>query len=235
MAAALAYSDNVYAVKTHLFLGEETLVETMKTVGLEEELEAIPSLALGSKEINMLDYAVAYNTLASGGFKQDVYLIDRVEDLHGNVLYQHKQKRELVLNTNYLYILNEMMSNTYNEDFISYNSPTALSIKNKLTKKYAIKSGSTNNDYWLVGYNPDVMMMVWTGEDNNKEVESNYSKITKNIWADTMESILEGKEETWYDQPQNVDAVYLDAVTGEYTTQDNGSLFYFLKGTEPVN
>ena len=235
MAAALAYSDNVYAVKTHLFLGEETLVETMKTVGLEEELEAIPSLALGSKEINMLDYAVAYNTLASGGFKQDVYLIDRVEDLHGNVLYQHKQKRELVLNTNYLYILNEMMSNTYNEDFISYNSPTALSIKNKLTKKYAIKSGSTNNDYWLVGYNPDVMMMVWTGDDDNKDVESNYSKITKNIWADTVESILEGKEETWYNQPQNVDAVYLDAVTGQYTTQDNGSLFYFLKGTEPVN
>ena len=110
-----------------------------------------------------------------------------------------------------------------------------ISRLNKLTKKYAIKSGSTNNDYWLVGYNPDVMMMVWTGEDNNKDVESNYSKITKNIWADTVESILEGKEETWYDQPQNVDAVYLDAVTGEYTTQDNGSLFYFLKGTEPVN
>lgn len=235
MAAALAYSDNVYAVKTHLFLGEETLVETMKTVGLQEELEAIPSLALGSKEINMLDYAVAYNTLASGGYKQDVYLIDRVEDLNGNVLYQHRQKRELVLNTNYLYILNEMMSNTYNEDFISYNSPTALSIKNKLTKKYAIKSGSTNNDYWLVGYNPDIMMMVWTGEDNNQEVESNYSKITKNIWADTVERILEGNEETWYTQPQNVDAVYLDPLTGQYTTEENGSLFYFLKGTEPVN
>ena len=235
MAAALAYSDNVFAVKTHLFLGEETLVETMKNVGLKQKLNAIPSLALGSQEINMLDYAGAYNTLASGGYKQDVYLIERVEDLNGNVLYQHKKKREMVLNTNYLYILNEMMSNTYNPEFISYNSPTALSISNKLTKKYAIKSGSTNNDYWLIGYNPDILMMVWTGEDNNLKVESNYSKISKNIWADTVENILKDKEDNWYTQPQNVDALYLDPVTGKYTDDSNGSLFYFLKGTEPVN
>jgi len=235
MAAALAYSDNVYAVKTHLFLGEEKLVETMKNVGLKENLEAIPSLALGSKEINMLDYAEAYNTLASGGYNQDIYFIERVEDLQGNVLYQHKKKRELVLNTNYLYILNEMMSNTYNADFISYNSPTALSIKEKLTKKYAIKSGSTNNDYWLVGYNPDLLTLVWTGNDNNEKVESLYSSITKNIWADTVENILKNTTKNWYVKPQNVNAVYLDPVTGRYSNNDGGSLFYFLKGTEPNN
>ncbi|MBQ3020828.1 MAG: transglycosylase domain-containing protein [Bacilli bacterium] len=233
MAAALAYSDNVYAVKTHLFLGEDKLVNMMKLVGLEEELEEIPSLALGSKEINMLDYANAYNTLANGGYNQDTYLIEKIEDLQGNILYKHKQKRELVLNTNYLYILNEMMSNTYNTDFISYNSPTALSIKNKLTKKYAIKSGSTDNDYWLVGYNPDLLMMVWTGEDNNKEVESNYSKITKNIWADTVENVLIDKENNWYQKPQNIEAVYLDPVSGNYVDDTSGTLFYFLKGTEP--
>ena len=235
MAAALAYSDNIYAVKTHLFLGEDKLVDTMKTVGLKTKLEPIPSLALGSKDINMLDYAVAYNTLASGGYKGDVYLIDRVEDLQGNVLYKHKQKRELVLNTNSLYILNEMMSNSYNSKFISYNSPTALSISDKLTKKYAIKSGSTNNDYWLIGYNPDILMMVWTGNDNNKEVEANYSKISKTIWADTVEASLKDKEERWYTKPQNVDAVILDPVSGKYTSDSKGSLFYFLKGTEPVN
>ena len=233
MAAALAYSDNIYAVKTHLFLGEEKLVDTMKTVGLQTELDPIPSLALGSKEINMLDYANAYNTLASGGYKSDIYLIDRVEDLDGNVLYKHKRKRELVLNTNYLYILNEMMSNSYNPDFISYNSPTALSIKDKLTKKYSIKSGSTENDYWLIGYNPDILMLTWTGDDNNLEVESSYSRITKNIWADTVEASLKDKEENWYQKPQNIDAVILDPVTGNYS--DNGSVFYFLKGTEPTN
>ena len=234
MAAALAYSDNIFAVKTHLFLGEEKLVDTMKNIGLKTELKAIPSLALGSIEINMLDYANAYNTLANGGYKSDIYLIDRVEDLNGNILYKHKNKKELVLNTNYLYILQEMMSNAYNEEFISYNSPTALSIKNKLTKKYALKSGTTDNDYWLVGYNPDLFSMVWTGNDDNSYVDSIYSRITKNIWADAMESSLKDKETKWYKMPQNVEAVLLDPVSGEYES-DNKTLFYFLKGTEPAN
>ena len=234
MAAALAYSDNIYAVKTHLFLGEEKLVETMSRVGLNEKLDALPSLALGSKEINMLDYATAYTTLASGGYKQDIHFIEKVEDLNGNVIYEHKDEKELVLNTNYIYILNEMMSNTYNSNFISYNSPTVLSIKDKLTKKYAIKSGSTDTDYWLAGYNPDIMMLVWTGNDNNEKISSSYSKITKYIWADTVEAILKDKEESWYEKPQNVNAVYLDPVSGENVVDENGVLFYFLKGTEPI-
>ena len=123
------------------------------------------------------------------------------------------------------------MSNSYNSDFISYNSPTALSIQDKLTKKYAIKSGSTDNDYWLIGYNPDILMMIWTGDDNNLEVESTYSRITKNIWADTVELSLKDKEDNWYKKPQNIDAVLLDPISGEYS--DDGTLFYFLKGTEP--
>ena len=232
MAAALAYSDNVYAVKTHLFLGEEKLVETMKTVGLKTELNPIPSLALGSIEINMLDYANAYNTLASGGYKSDIYLIEKVEDFNGNIIYKHKNKRELVLNTNYLFILNEMMMNSYNPQFITYNSPTALSIKDKLTKSYAIKSGSTDNDYWLIGYNPNILTMVWTGYDDNSKMDSKYSKITKSIWADATESSLKNLEDEWYEKPQNIDAVLLDPISGKYDT--NGSLFYFLKGTEPV-
>ena len=74
-------------------------------------------------------------------------------------------------------------------------------------------------------------MMVWTGNDENKEVESLYSGITKNIWADNVETILKDKENNWYKTPQNIEALYLDPVTGEY--DESGSLFYFLKGTTP--
>ena len=54
MAAAISYSDNIYAVKTHLFLGEETLVNIAHRVGINETLEAIPSLALGTEEISLI-------------------------------------------------------------------------------------------------------------------------------------------------------------------------------------
>lgn len=152
MALALAYSDNIYAVKTHLFLGVNTLVDTLKTCGLKENLAPNPSLALGASEINMLDYATAYTTLASNGYKRELYFINKIEDVDGNVLYIHKNKEEKVLNDDALYILNEMMRNTYNYNYVDYNSPTVIYLNGKLNQKYALKSGTTDNDYWISGY-----------------------------------------------------------------------------------
>ncbi len=233
MAAALAYSDNIYAVKTHIFLGEQTLVDTMKTMGLQQELEALPSLALGTIEINMMDFAKAYATLASGGYNRNVHLIRRVEDIDGNLLYEHKSYDELYLNSNYVYILNEMLTNAYNTEFIDYNSPTAISIKGRLSRDYAIKTGTTDYDNWIVGYNPDALMLVWAGNDKNEKT-SGYSKITKNIWADAIEESLKDTEASWYEKPKNVIGLPLNPVTGEFVTTGKSSMYYFVKGSEPI-
>ena len=63
LAAAISYSDNIYAVKTHLFLGDNALPDILKRVGIEEEVNTLPSLALGAEEINMMDMMGAYSAL----------------------------------------------------------------------------------------------------------------------------------------------------------------------------
>lgn len=235
MAAALAYSDNIYAVKTHLFLGEEELVKTLKYAGLKTKLNPNPSLALGAEDINLLDYAEAYNTLANYGTHNELYLIERIEDNKGNLIYQHKDKSEEVLNKDNVYIINEMMTSTYNPIFNDYMSPTILSLNSRLTKKYAIKSGTTNSDYLIVGYNPDIFMMVWAGNDYNENASSKYSSIIKNIWCDNVEYYLKDKETSWYEPSDNIVAMPLDAITGEYNPKsDKNTLFYFKKGSEPI-
>lgn len=235
MAAALAYSDNIYAVKTHLFLGEDELVKTLKYAGLKSKLNPNPSLALGAEDINLLDYAEAYNTLANYGTHNELYLIERIEDNKGNLIYQHKDKSEEVLNKDNIYILNEMMTSTYNPIFNDYMSPTILSLNSRLTKKYAIKSGTTNSDYLIVGYNPDIFMMVWAGNDYNENASSKYSSIIKNIWCDNVEYYLKDKETSWYEPSDNIVAMPLDAITGEYNpNSDKNTLFYFKKGSEPI-
>ena len=235
MAAALAYSDNIYAVKTHLFLGEDELVKTLKYAGLKTKLNPNPSLALGAEDINLLDYAEAYNTLANYGTHNELYLIERIEDNKGNLIYQHKDKIEEVLNKDNIYILNEMMTSTYNPTFNDYMSPTILSLNSRLTKKYAIKSGTTNSDYLIVGYNPDIFMMVWAGNDYNENASSKYSSIIKNIWCDNVEYYLKDKETSWYEPSDNIVAMPLDAITGEYNpNSDKNTLFYFKKGSEPI-
>lgn len=233
MAAALAYSDNIYAVKTHLFLGEEQLVKTMKMAGLKEKLNPVPSLALGSQELNMLDYTNSYVTLANYGTTNETYFIERVEDVNGNLLYKHKENSKEVFNKDSVFIINEMMTNTYNPAFIDYLNPTIIYLNSKISRKYAIKSGTTDNDYWIVGYNPDALMMVWAGNDMNKNVNSVYSKKIKNIWCDTIEEYLKDKETSWYEPSDNIIGIPLDAVSGDTPKNSkNTVIYYYKKGTE---
>ena len=234
MAAALAYSDNIYAVKTHLFLGEETLVNTAKRIGIKGDLEALPSLALGTSSLSMIDFARGYTTLASGGFKKELSFILKVEDMNGNILYKKNNKSDLVLNESYTYILNELMTSTYNSAFIDYNTPTVMSIASKISNKYAVKTGSSGTDCWMVGYNPNILMMVWNGYDNNTEMEVKDGAISKNIWVDTVENLDIEKE--WYDLPDNVVGIPLDAITGEETKDtEKTTMYYYVNGSEYNN
>lgn len=234
MAAALALSDNIYAVKTNLFLGVDKMIDVAKRTGINARLDEVASLPLGTSEINILDYASGYTTFASGGYQKELYFIEKIEDIDGNVLYEHEDLNRLVINPNYTYILNEMMTSTTNDAYVDYTTPTALNIASILTHKYALKTGSTNTDYWIVGYNPDRLMMMWMGYDNNKEVNGNVRNNAKKIWALTIEESLNSINTTWYETPKNVIAIPLDAVTGKTTNNQNKvALYYYVKGTEP--
>lgn len=234
MAAALALSDNIYAVKTNLFLGVDKMIDVAKRTGINANLDEVASLPLGTSEINILDYATGYTTFASGGYQKELYFIEKIEDIDGNILYEHEDLNRLVINPNYTYILNEMMTSTTNDAYVDYTTPTALNIASILTHKYALKTGSTNTDYWIVGYNPDRLMMMWMGYDNNKEVNGNVRNNAKKIWALTIEESLNSINTTWYETPKNVIAIPLDAVTGKTTNNQNKvALYYYVKGTEP--
>lgn len=236
MATAIAYSENIYAVKTHLFLGEETLVEMLKRVGITSNLQAIPSLALGSEEITLMEMMNAYSTLASNGYKTDAHFINKIEDSNGNVLYKHKDKKEQVLNSSLSYIMNETLTSTYNYNFIDYNYPTCFDLSAKLTNKFSIKTGTTDTDHLIFGYNPDIVVGLWSGYDDNRESEASDGKQIKNIWTEVVENYLKDKETAWYKLPNNVVGVLVDPISGEVATNDtkNATMFYYIKGTEPT-
>lgn len=235
MALAIAYSDNIYAIKTHLFLGEETMIKYAKKMGITSKLESNASLPLGTNELSILEFTNAYAALANSGYSVKGHLINKVEDGNGDVIYEYEEKKNKVLNKSYTYILSELLSNTYDTSLKSYTSPTCASIAPKLTKKYAVKSGTTDYDLWTVGYNPDVVVGVWTGYDDNRKLSSNEYKYSKNIWADTIEGYLREKEASWYEKPNNVVGVLTDVQTGEVATNDSKlkKILYYIKGTEP--
>ena len=233
MASAIALSDNIYAIKTNMFLGGEKLIDTVEKSGINTPLKNIPSLPLGTIEIPMIDYAQGYSTIANSGIYNKLHLINKIEDSDGNILYEYNNNPKQVLNPNYTFILSEMLTNTYNDAFVDYTKPTALVIKNKLKEKIAIKTGTTKTDFWTIGYNKNKLMLVWAGNDDSSEVSSSKSFITKNILADTIPHIKSSDSSSWYDIPENVVAIPLDPTTGKITKENNRTtLFYFIKGSE---
>ena len=236
MGAAIAYSDNIYAVKTHLFLGEQSLVNMANRLGINEEIQPVASLALGTEEINLIEMVSAYASFANLGYKVKGHFIDRIEDSKGNIIYKYKHDEELILNPSLVFILNEMLTYTYDKDFISYNYPTVISLLPKITNRYSIKTGTTNTDMWIMGYNKNAVLGIWTGFDDNRDIDSSYGGVHKNIWIDTMEGYLKDKDNKWYSIPSNVVGVLVNPITGEVANQntEKSKLFYYLKGTEPT-
>lgn len=238
MATAIAYSDNVYAVKTHMFLGSEALINVAKRIGISKKLDAVPSLPLGTNEINIIEMTAGYSAFANLGYKVTPHLIKKVVDGNGNVLYKNKDTKELVLNSSLVYILNNILTTTYDPIYIDYNYPTAISLSAKLKHTYALKSGTTSGDNWNIGFNKNVVCAVWVGYDNNKELSTKDYKYAQNIWYRTIEEYQKEikEDEGWYQKPNNVVGVLVEPISGRPAIESdkNKKLVYFLKGTEPL-
>ena len=237
MATAIAYSENIYAVKTHMFLGYDALINVARRVGITEKLESIPSLALGTNEISILHMAAGYASFANLGYKVKPHFIEKVTDGKGNILYKVDSQEELVLNPSLVFILNNLLTATYDPLYIDYNYPTAISLSSKLKHKYALKSGTTSSDNWNIGFNSNVVCAVWVGHDNSDDLTTKDYKYAQNIWYKTIEEIEKdvGEDEGWYEKPKNVVAMLVEPISGKPSedSSKNTKLMYYLKGIEP--
>ncbi|WP_069201793.1 transglycosylase domain-containing protein [Bacillus niameyensis] len=238
MAQALALSDNIYAVKTHLFLGEDVLVKTVKDFGIHSKMTQVPSLALGSSGIKVLELLNAYGMLANGGKKLEPVFIKRVENQEGKVIFEAEEISEQILDPNLAFVMSHMMTGMFDPKLNGYATVTGTSIASQMSRVYAGKSGSTNSDYWMAGFTPGLAAVVWTGYDQGNEITLTADKLyAKNIWIRFMEQSIKGQPEELhvFKPPSGVEAVPLDPHNGKWATNmcPVFRLTYFVKGTEP--
>ncbi len=238
MAQALALSDNIYAVKTNLFLGSDTLVNTARKFGISTKLASVPSLALGTSGVRVIEMANAYSLFANGGKKIEPTLITKVVDYNGNVIYQKAASNEQVLDPKKAFVMTEMLTGIFDPKLNGYSSVTGSTVAKELTRPYAGKSGSTETDSWMIGFTPQLVTAVWTGYDKGKPLELVAEKTyAKKIWAQFMENALKGQPVKDFKPPKDgVVAVDVDPITGKLATKDcpQKRKTYFIAGTEPT-
>lgn len=237
MTQALALSDNIYAVKTHMFLGMEKLVDTAKSLGITSDLQAVPSLALGTSTVKMIDMVKAYGTIANGGIGITPIFIEKVVDHTGEVIYSHELQSEQILEPALSFVTAHMMQGMFDTRLNDYTSVTGRAIAGQLTRPYAGKSGSTKTDSWMIGFNPQLVTGVWTGYDRDETIDKVSEKAySKRIWAGFMEDALKDKPIVTFRPPKDVISRNVDPKTGLLATSDcpTARLTYFVEGTEPT-
>jgi penicillin-binding protein 2D len=238
LAQALAVSDNVIAVKTHLFLGEDSMVETAKRFGIQSKMAKVPSLALGTSGVRILEIANAYSHFANGGKKVEPVFITKVVNHQGDVIYDHKSGQETVLNPQQAFVMTQMLSGIFDPKLNGYTSVTGNSVIKNMTRPYAGKSGTTETDSWMVGFTPQLVSAVWTGYDKGKPIDLPVEKMyAKNIWIRFMEDALQDEPIKNFKRPkEGVVGVFVNPANGLLASEDCPvkRFTYFVSGTEPT-
>jgi 1A family penicillin-binding protein len=221
LAQAIAVSDNIYAVKTHMFLGEQTLVNALSQFGFQH-VSPHPSLALGTLNTNIYQLSSIYATFANTGIYNDVHTITKITNDDGDVLYEYKAKDQQLLNKESSLILSQLLTAPFHSQFSTYASATMTGYQTKAT--FAVKTGSTSYDSLCAGYNPNYTILSWTGYDDNREMNmSSDTKIPKVIFQ-TMANFLQ-EEDVWYQPTDKLQQIPINPITGDF--QENGLVYWF--------
>ena len=165
---ALSNSVNTIAVKVMNDVGIEKVIDLAHKMGIESEIEEVPSIALGTENLGLLELAKAYTSFVNESKPTTPLLITKIEDKNGNLIFENEaeeEEPEQVYSDYTRQVMLEFMKATINEG-------TATRIRNTygLTNDIAGKTGTTqdNKDGWFVGITPKLVTVTWVGNDDQR-------------------------------------------------------------------
>ena len=194
MVEAIALSDNIYATKTLLLIGSETLANSLKRFGVKNVVQN-PTIGLGTNAMTPLQLAAIYNTFASEGKYYVPNIIKKASLKNGEVIYQSSDSYKFSLNKKYVSAINFMLTSPFDKALASYTTPSLVDYQT--AKTFAAKTGSTLSDSWVVGFNKEYTILVHVGNDENDELKNGY--LAKKIFVEIADNLMENKLDSFYE------------------------------------
>jgi penicillin-binding protein 1A len=181
---ALKKSINIPAIRTLLTLTPEVVVDYARRLGVKGDLRAVPSLALGSSEVTLLELTTAFAVFPNQGIRTEPYAILRVLDREGHVLEENRPRRHEALSPQTAYIMTSLLESVVNEG-------TAARVRAKGFRGAAAGKTGTTNDYtdnWFIGFTPGLVCGVWVAFDKKETIgeDQTGSRTALPIWIDFM-------------------------------------------------
>lgn len=184
LAEALAKSVNTVTVRLAHQMGTKRIAEVAHRLGVTGKIVPDLSMALGTTELTLLELTAAIGTFANNGIAVWPHGILVIKDKAGNILYQREsESANRVVDAQYVRQMNQMLTGVV-------NNGTGRAAK--MSFPVAGKTGSNGDiDAWFVGYTPDLVAGVWTGNDNNKPMrkDSTGGRLPARAWAAFIKSV----------------------------------------------
>ena len=216
LRSALVTSSNRAAVHLMQRVGLRSTVDLATRVGLLQMPE-VPSLALGTGEVSLLNLTSAYTAFANGGVLQPPVIIRRIEDSEGRVLFRANDQGRRVFSESTAYLMASMLSDVVNHG-TGYGAR-----RSGFSLPAGGKTGSTDDhaDAWFVGFTPSLAAGVWMGFDQPQPIMRRgfASVVAVPAWAGFMKAATMGNEAAWVTAPTGISRIRRCQESGGLATE----------------
>ncbi|MGA8869717.1 MAG: PBP1A family penicillin-binding protein [Candidatus Acidiferrales bacterium] len=229
---ALMHSLNVATVKVAEMIGYQRVVQLARQMGLGNNIQATPAVALGAYEMTPIDVAAGYTAFASNGVRAEPLFIRRVEAADGTVEEQQQPTTRQVLDPRVAFLTTSLM-----EDVIDHG--TGYTVREMgFTAPAAGKTG-TSHDGWFAGYTSNLLCVVWVGFDDNRDLDMTGSQSAAPIWGEFMKRAVQMplySNAQPFQPPTGIVQDLIDPQSGQLATAScpQTAEEYFIAGTEPT-
>ena len=181
LTEALKDSLNLATINLANAVGRDKIIKTARRMGISTPIENTPSMALGAFEVKVLDMAVAYASIANGGYEVWPYAIQEIYTRDGYQLYMREQDDpNQILDEDAVEELTQMLEEVLD---------SGTGKRAKLPFFAAGKTGTTQDyrDAWFVGFTDNYIAAVWVGNDDNSPMKGvTGGTLPAQIWKEVM-------------------------------------------------
>ena len=233
---ALEQSRNIPSVKVIEMLGPTQVASYAKKFGFAQDFRPFLSMALGAQEVTLLEITSAYSAFPNHGIRMEPYLADAITDRDGSLLEERRPQPKDAIRADTAFVLTNLL-----QGVVQHGTAAAA---NALKWPLAGKTGTVddNTDAWFVGFDPNITVGVWIGNDEKKPIGYNETGTTAALplWMDFMKAYIDlyGNREAppTFESPGNIVFMTVDRNTGEPVNSSSESAVNeaFISGTQPV-
>jgi penicillin-binding protein 1B len=213
LVRALTQSYNLATVNLGLDVGLGPVTRTYVDLGLADAPPKYPSILLGAAQLNPVEVAQVYNTLANGGFRSPLRAVRAVVDAEGKPLKAPELEVTEAARAEAIYALNRLLIEVFERG-------TARPAKRSLPPGLVVagKTGTSNDyrDSWFAGFSGSHLIVVWMGHDDNAPTGLTGTTGALQAWTRLMASIDTSSFEPLL--PEDVEDRWVDYYTGWETS-----------------